>query len=454
MHHRPTSIALLLAACALAPAAPAEDAGSEVDAAMRAVAPRVIEWRRDLHRNPELGNREFRTSKRVAAHLEALGIEVRTGIAHTGVVGVLRGGLPGPVVALRADMDGLPVTERAEVPFRSTVTTQYRGEQVGVMHACGHDGHTAILMGVAEVLAGLRKQLAGTVIFVFQPAEEGAPEGEEGGAPLMLKEGVFRDLKPEAMFGLHLWAPLNAGQVGYRIGALMAAADTYRIVVTGRQTHGSRPWSGVDPIVAASAIVTDLQTVVSRQTDISRWPAVVSVGAIKGGIRFNIIPDNVEMMGTIRTFDPAVREQVIANMRRKVEHVAAAHGATATLEILPGSNPVTANDPGLTRRMLPVLANAVGRDEVVEVPFVTGAEDFSYFALEVPSTFVLVGSTPQGQDAAEAPANHSPLYYVDESSLDVGLRTLVAMTLGYLREPEGRATTEDTEGTETEMMGR
>ena len=376
--HRPSRrIVPWLATCAFASSSSAAEVASRVDAAMRAVAPRVVEWRRDLHRNPELGNREFRTSKKVAAHLESLGLEVRTGVGHTGVVGVLRGGRPGPVIALRADMDALPVTERADVAFRSTVTTEYRGEQVGVMHACGHDGHTAILMGAAEVLAGVRAGLAGTVMFVFQPAEEGAPEGEEGGAPLMLKDGVFRDLKPEAMFGLHLWAPLNAGQVGYRAGALMAAADTFRIVVSGRQTHGSRPWSGVDPIVAAAALVTDLQTVVSRQTDISRWPAVVSVGAIKGGIRFNIIPDTVEMMGTIRTFDPAVREQVIAHMRLKAEHVAAAHGATASLEILPGSNPVTVNDPGLTRRMLPVLQSAVGSDRVVEMPFVTGAEDFS-----------------------------------------------------------------------------
>jgi amidohydrolase len=435
MHHRSTLIALLFAGCAFAASATAADAGGKVDAAMRAVAPRVVEWRRDLHRNPELGNREFRTSKKVAAHLESLGLEVRTGIAHTGVVGILRGARPGPVVALRADMDALPVTERAEVPFRSTVTADYRGEQVGVMHACGHDGHTAILMGVAEVLAGQRKDLPGTVLFVFQPAEEGAPEGEDGGAPLMLTEGVFRNLNPDAMFGLHLWASLNAGQVGYRSGALLAAADTFRIVVKGRQTHGARPWAGVDPIVAASHIVTDLQTIVSRQTDISRWPAVVSVGAIKGGIRFNIIPDSVEMMGTIRTFDPAVRAQVIENMRLKVEHVAAAHGATATLEILPDSNPVTVNDPELTRRILPALQAAVGSDKVVEMPFVTASEDFSYFAQEVPSVYVFVGSTPVGQDPAAAPANHSPLFYVDESSLDVGLRALVAMTLDYLQAP-------------------
>ena len=424
-------IAALL--CSAAVPAQAAITDQQLDEAARAVAPRVIEWRRDLHQNPELGNREFRTSQKVAAHLKAIGLEVRTGVAHTGVVAVLRGGRPGPVIALRADMDALPVTERVDVPFKSTVTTDYRGEKVGVMHACGHDGHTAILMGAAEVLAARRKDLPGTILFVFQPAEEGAPEGEEGGAPLMLKEGVFGDLKPQAMFGLHLWAPVSAGQIGYRIGALLAAADTFRIVVNGRQTHGSRPWAGVDPIIAAAQIVTDMQAVVSRQTNISRWPVVVSVGAIKGGIRFNIIPDSVEMLGTIRTFDPTVRDQVIERMRRFAEHVAAANGATATLEILPGSDPVTVNDPDLTRRMLPALEKAAGPDNVIEIPFVTGAEDFSYFALEVPSVFFFVGSTPAGQDAEEAPANHSPLYYVDESSLDVGLRALVSLAIEYLQ---------------------
>jgi amidohydrolase len=429
--NRSLAVVTLTSLLAGAPAV-AEVSGEALEQAARAIGPQVVTWRRDLHQNPELGNREFRTSKLVAAHLEALGLEVRTGIAHTGVVGVLRGGRPGPVIALRADMDGLPVTERADVPFRSTVTTEYRGEQVGVMHACGHDGHTAILMGAAEVLAGMRKELPGTVLFVFQPAEEGAPEGEEGGAPLMLQEDLFGTLEPEAIFGLHLWASLNAGQVGYRQGSIMAAADSFRILVNGRQTHGSRPWAGVDPIVTASEIVTSMQTVVSRQTDISRWPAVVSVGAIKGGIRMNIIPDSVEMLGTIRTFDPTVREQIIERMTRTTEHVATANGATATFEIMPGSTPVLVNTPELTARSLPALEKAVGKGNVVEIPYVTAAEDYAYFALEIPSVYVFIGSTPAGQDAATAPSNHSPLYFVDESALDVGLRALLGMAVNYL----------------------
>ena len=434
MRHRASVIAALMQLCAAAPAF-AAISDAQLDAAARAVAPKVIEWRRDLHQHPELGNRETRTAQKVAAHLKSLGLEVRTGVAHTGVVGVLRGGRPGPVIALRADMDALPVTERVDVPFKSTVTTEYRGEKVGVMHACGHDGHTAILMGAAEVLAARRKDVPGTVVFIFQPAEEGAPEGEEGGAPLMLAEGVFHDLKPAAIFGFHLWAPVTAGQVGYRVGSIMAAADSFRIVVNGRQTHGSRPWSGVDPIVAASQIITDMQTVVSRQTDISRWPAVVSVGAIKGGIRMNIIPDSVEMLGTIRTFDPAVRDEVIERMRNVAEHVATANGATATLEILPGSTPVLVNTPDLTLRALPAMERAVGKENVVEIPYVTGAEDYAYFALEVPSVYFFVGSTPVGQDPATAPANHSPLYFVAESSLDVGLRTLLTVAVDYLENP-------------------
>lgn len=434
MRHRASVIAALMQLCAAAPAF-AAISDAQLDAAARAVAPKVIDWRRDLHQHPELGNRETRTAQKVAAHLKSLGLEVRTGVAHTGVVGVLRGGRPGPVIALRADMDALPVTERVDVPFKSTVTTEYRGEKVGVMHACGHDGHTAILMGAAEVLAARRKDVPGTVVFIFQPAEEGAPEGEEGGAPLMLAEGVFHDVKPAAIFGFHLWAPVTAGQVGYRVGSIMAAADSFRIVVNGRQTHGSRPWSGVDPIVAASQIITDMQTVVSRQTDISRWPAVVSVGAIKGGIRMNIIPDSVEMLGTIRTFDPAVRDEVIERMRNVAEHVATANGATATLEILPGSTPVLVNTPDLTLRALPAMERAVGKENVVEIPYVTGAEDYAYFALEVPSVYFFVGSTPVGQDPATAPANHSPLYFVAESSLDVGLRTLLTVAVDYLENP-------------------
>jgi amidohydrolase len=423
---------LLLAAAVAVHAAPS---GSGPDAAVTAAMPKVIEWRRDFHQHPELGNREARTAQIVADQLQALGIEVHTGVAHTGVVGVLKGGRPGPVIALRADMDALPVTERVDVPFKSTVTTEYRGEKVGVMHACGHDGHTAMLMGVAQVLAGMRKELPGTVVFIFQPAEEGAPEGEEGGAPLMLKEGVFRDYKPEVVFGMHLWAGLNAGTIGYRVGSFMAASDTFRIVVKGRQTHGSRPWGGVDPIVASAQILEGIQSIVSRQTDITRWPAVVTVGSIKGGIRFNIIPDSVEMMGTIRTFDAGVRDQTIERLRRTAENIAAASGATANLEILPGSNPVVINNPDLTRQVLPSLQRAAGPAKVLEIPFVTGSEDYALFAQQVPSVYFFVGSTPPGQDADKAPSNHSPLYFVDESALEVGVKAMVDVAVDYLNAP-------------------
>jgi len=404
-----------------------------VEDAARAVDARVVEWRRDLHQNPELGNREFRTSQKVAEHLKSLGLEVKTGIAHTGVVGILRGGKPGPTIALRADMDALPVTEQVDVPFKSTVTTEYRGEKVGVMHACGHDAHTAILMGAAQVLASLRKDLPGTILFVFQPAEEGAPQGERGGAPLMLEEGAFDIVKPEAAFGLHVWSTLNSGQIGYRSGPFMAASDRFRIVVQGRQTHGARPWGGVDPIVVASQIVLGLQTIVGRQIDISQYPAVVSVGAIKGGIRNNIIPDEVEMIGTFRTFDPEVRRQIIERMTRTAQDIAHSAGATATVEIADDNNPVVVNDPKLTSRMLPSLARVGRGGQVKEIPYVTGAEDFAYFGQKVPALFFFVGSTPDGVDAAQAPSNHSPQFYLDEGSLPVGLRAMMGVAVDYLQ---------------------
>jgi amidohydrolase len=404
-----------------------------IEDAARAVDAQVVEWRRDLHQNPELGNREFRTSQKVAEHLKALGLEVKTGIAHTGVVGILRGGKPGPTIALRADMDALPVTEQVDVPFRSTVTTEYRGEKVGVMHACGHDAHTAILMGAASALVALRKDLPGTILFVFQPAEEGAPEGERGGAPLMLEEGIFDLVKPEAAFGLHVFSTLNAGVIGYRTGPFMAASDRFRIVVKGRQTHGARPWGGVDPIVVSSQIVLGLQTIVGRQIDISQYPAVVSVGAIKGGIRNNIIPDEVEMIGTFRTFDPEVRRQIIERMTRTAQDIAHSAGATATVEIADDNNPVVVNDPKLTSRMLPSLARVGRGGEVKEIPYVTGAEDFAYFGQKVPALFFFVGSTPDGVDAVQAPSNHSPQFYLDEGSLPVGLRAMMGVAVDYLQ---------------------
>ncbi|HQR24195.1 MAG TPA: amidohydrolase [Steroidobacteraceae bacterium] len=406
---------------------------AQLDQAAKAAMPQVITWRRDFHQHPELGNSETRTAKIVADYLKSLGLEVHTGVAHTGVVGILKGGKPGPVVALRADMDALPVTEQVDVPFKSVVTSTYRGETVGVMHACGHDSHTAILMGTAQALAAMRAELPGTVVFLFQPAEEGTPDGARGGAWLMLKEGAFDAPKPEAAFGLHVFSTLNVGKIGYRAGPFMAAADRFRIVVKGEQTHGSRPWGGVDPIVAASQIVMGLQTLVSRQIDITRNPAVVTVGAIKGGIRNNIIPESVEMVGTFRTFDPAVRQQIIDGITRTAKDIAASSGATAEIEIGDDGYPVTVNDVKLTERMLPALERAAGPGNVIEIPYVTGAEDFSFLAEKVPSLFFFVGITPLGQDAAKAPSNHSPKFYIDESGLELGLRAMLGVAVDYLQ---------------------
>jgi len=430
----PRLLALALPALALASLQAAADiSDGALDAAARAVGPDVVTWRRDFHQNPELSNREFRTSKQVAEHLKALGLEVKTGIAHTGVIGVLRGGKPGPTIALRADMDALPVTEQGDLPFKSVATAEYRGEKVGVMHACGHDAHTAILMGVAEALVSLRKDLPGTVLFLFQPAEEGAPDGERGGASLMLEEGAFEIVKPEAAFGLHVWSGLNAGTLGYRAGPFMAASDRFRILVQGRQTHGARPWGGVDPIVVSSQIVMGLQTIVSRQLDITRYPAVVSVGAIKGGIRNNIIPDQVEMVGTFRTFDTAVRQQIIERITRTAEDIARAGGATAKVEIADDNNPVVVNEVELTRRMRPSLERVAGSGRVVEIPYVTGAEDFAFFGQQVPALFFFVGVTPTGQDPIQAPSNHSPLFFLDESGLDLGVRAMLGVAVDYLQ---------------------
>ncbi len=417
----------------------AQDLGTRLDAAITTLEPRVIEWRRDLHQNPELSNREFRTSKIVAEHLKRLGLEVQTGIAKTGVIGVLKGGKPGPTIALRADMDGLPVVEQTDVPFRSRATTSYRNETVGVMHACGHDVHTSVLMGLAEAFVSMKAELPGTVIFLFQPAEEGAPEGEKGGASLMIEEGALQRHRPEAVFGLHVFANMPTGMIGYRGGPLMAGSDTYRILVKGKQTHGARPWSGVDPIVISSQIVNALQTVVSRQTDITLNPAVVTVGAIKGGIRFNIVPDQVEMLGTIRTFDPQQRAAIIKNIDRMVTNIAEASGATATFEIQSGSNPVVRNDPSLTERVLPSLRRAAGVSNVRAVPLVTGAEDFAFFAEQVPSFFFFVGVTPKDQNMLTAASNHSPLFYVDETAIPIASRTFGQLALDYLTAGAGGA---------------
>jgi amidohydrolase len=406
---------------------------ADLEAALRPIDPKVVSWRRDLHQHPELSNREVRTAKIVADHLRKLGFAVETGIARTGVVGLLDSGKPGPTIALRADMDALPVVERTDVPFRSTVKSNYRGEEVGVMHACGHDSHVAVLMGVAETLAGMKSSLRGKVLFVFQPAEEGAPPGETGGASEMLKAGVFEKYQPEVAIGWHAWASLNTGIIGYRSGPFMAGSQAWKAVVQGKQTHGSRPWQGVDPIVTAAQIINGLQTVVSRQVDITRIPAVVSVGAIKGGVRNNIIPDSVEMIGTIRTFEAGQYEQVTKAMRRMVENTAQANGTSAEFTLDPYTNPVTYNNPELTARILPSLRKIAGDGNVKEIPLITGSEDFAYFAQAVPSVFFMVGVTPKGTDVTAAPANHSPLFYLDEAALPLATRAMTQVALDYLQ---------------------
>ncbi len=390
----------------------------------------MLDWRRHLHQNPELSNREFKTSSYVEKHLKALGLEVKTGIAYTGVVGILKGDKPGPTLALRADMDALPVTEQVDLSFVSKATAEYRGETIGVMHACGHDTHVAILMATAEVFAKNKADLEGTLMFIFQPAEEGAPGDEEGGAELMLAEGLFNDMKPDAAFGLHVWSKVNSGILAFRSGPFMAAVDDFELKVIGRQTHGSTPWSGIDPIVTAAQIINSVQTIVSRRTAITTAPAVVSFGAIKGGIRNNIIPDDVTMVGTIRNFDMDIRDDIHRHLGNIVSHVAQANDADVEFKINEGY-PVTVNDPELAEKMLPSLYKIFGKDNVVDPGLITGAEDFSYFANEVPGMFFFLGITPQGKDASTAPSNHSPHFYVDEPALLNGVKAFVQLVQDY-----------------------
>jgi amidohydrolase len=402
-----------------------------IDSRAPALEAAVIAWRRDLHQHPELGNREFRTAAIVADHLRALGFdEVRTGVAHTGVVGLLKGLKPGPVVALRADMDALPVTEFNELPFRSQVRAQWNGEDVGVMHACGHDCHVAILMGVASLLAGLREHLAGSVKFIFQPAEEMPPPGEDGGAKMMVAEGALENPRPGAIFGLHVTSELAAGGIGWRSGPTMASSDYFSIEVQGRQTHGAAPWLGVDPIVTSAQIVLGLQTIVSRTQDIAREPAVVTVGVIKGGVRENIIPDQVELRGTIRTFDEGMRDDIHERVTTLADAIA--RGNKAGCRVCVQKNyPVTVNDPALTAAMLPTLQR-VGGAALEHINKITGSEDFSFFQREVPGLFVFLGVTAPGIDPASAPPNHSPLFRVDEAGLLPGVRLLAHLACDWL----------------------
>ncbi|HUP91598.1 MAG TPA: amidohydrolase [Solimonas sp.] len=419
---------------ALAPGA-AQDLQAEADRSAGRIEPKVIAHRRQLHQHPELGNREFETAKYIARELKALGIEVQTGVAHTGVVGVLRGALPGPVVALRADMDALPVAEEVDLPFASKVRAKFDGKDVGVMHACGHDAHVGILLGTAEVLAGMKARLPGTVKFIFQPAEEGAPDGEDGGAELMVREGVLRsEPKPEVIFGLHVFSEWDAGQLKYRAGGAMASAEDLEIRVRGKQTHGASPWKGIDPIVVSAQVVLGLQTIASRQMELTRAPVIVTIGKIEGGVRNNIIPDEVTMKGTLRALDTAMQQDLHERVHRTAENIAAASGATATVTIgTEVAYPVTYNDPALVARLLPTLQRVAGAQNVAEVPPIMGAEDFSFYAREIPGFFVFVGARPPGESPDKAAANHSPRFHIDESALKIGVRTLSSLTLDYLQ---------------------
>ncbi len=392
--------------------------------------PQVISWRRDLHQHPELSNREFRTSELVAKELKKLGLEVQTGIAHTGVVGVLKGGKPGPVVALRADMDALPVTEQVDIPFASKAKAEFNGQEVGVMHACGHDAHVAMLLGAATVLKSQQKNLTGTVVFIFQPAEEGPPAGEEGGAALMLKQGLFSKLKPDAIFGVHVW-PGPSGQLQVKDEGIMAAADSFEIKVKGVQVHGSSPWRGVDPVAVTGQLITALHQIPARQLDVTKAPAVLSIGQVNGGVRWNIIPDEVTLGGTVRTFDPQMREQLLSKMKHTAEHIAAASGASAEFSQR-GFAAVTWNDVKLTQWAMPSLQWA-GRDAgVAPIKPITASEDFSFYQQQVPGVFFFLGINEPGVSVEKTAPNHSPFFKIHEPAMENGMRALTALAVDFL----------------------
>jgi amidohydrolase len=408
----------------------AVDMSSEINAATGKIMPQVVEWRRHLHQFPELSNREFKTSKYVEDYLRKLGLEVKTGVAKTGVIGILKGNQPGPTIGLRADMDALPVTERNSLPFASKETSEYNGQNVGVMHACGHDTHVAMLMGAATVLSGMKDKIKGTVVFIFQPAEEGAPAGEEGGAKLMVKEGVMDNPKIDAIFGIHINSQTEIGKIKYKTGATMAAADWFTIKVKGKQTHGSQPWSGVDPIATASQIIQGLQMIVSRQSELTKAPVVISVGKINGGVRENIIPEEMTMAGTIRTLDAQMQKDVHAKIKLTVQKIAESMGATAEVTI-ETKTLVTYNTPELVKKMLPSLEKAIGKENVIEDVWTTGAEDFSYFGEKAPSFFFFVGGMPLGKDKKDAAPHHTPDFMIDDSRLDVGVKAFCNLVFDY-----------------------
>lgn len=394
------------------------------------VMPQVLEWRHDIHQNPELGNREFRTSEIIAKHLKSLGIQVQENIAYTGVVGVLKGGKPGPVIALRADMDALPIKEVNDLPWASKATTEYNGNTVGVMHACGHDTHVAILMGVAEVLAKNKEEIQGTVKFIFQPAEEGAPEGEEGGAELMVKQGVMENPKVDVVFGLHISSALEVGRISYKPGGIMASSNTFKILVKGKGAHGAYPWLSVDPIVISAQIITNLQTIVSRNINVTENAAVVTIGSIHGGNRSNIIAPSTELVGTIRALSTSDRDMIFERVHEIAENTAKANGGLAEVSIASGY-PVTYNNPELTQLMLPSLGNAVGNNQLDLVPARTGAEDFAFYAQEVPGLFFSLGGMPSGTSVKDAPPHHTAEFYVDDAGLVYGVKAFVNLVMDY-----------------------
>jgi amidohydrolase len=406
---------------------------NKVSKAADNIEAKVIEWRRDIHQYPELGNNEVRTSGIIAKHLQSLGIEVRTGVAKTGVVGILKGAKPGPVVALRADMDALPVTERTPVPFASKVKTMYNGQEVGVMHACGHDSHVAILMGVAEILSSIKKDLKGTVKFIFQPAEEGAPFGEEGGAELMIKEGVMENPKVDVVFGLHINSQIEVGKITYHPGGTLAGVNDLKIIVKGKSGHGAYPWSSIDPIVVSAQIINNLQTIVSRNLNITENAGVVTIGSIHGGNRTNIIPEQVEMLGTVRALSKEDEKMFIERIKQVVTKTAEAAGATAEVMIPYTSHyPITYNDVALTEKMLPSLRKTAGAENVILKPAVTVAEDFSFFQEKAPGLFIFLGGMAKGQDPKTAPSHHTADFYIDESGFKLGVNALANLTIDYM----------------------
>jgi len=403
----------------------------QVSVAANKIETKCIAWRRDIHEHPELGNREFRTAKLIAAHLKKLGIEMKEGVAKTGVVGILRGGKPGPCIALRADMDALPIVERVNIPFASKEKATYNGQDVGVMHACGHDSHVAMLMSVAEILSGMKNELKGTVKFIFQPAEEGPPEGEEGGAALMVKEGVMDNPKVDVIFGLHIESNIEVGRIEYKSGAFMASSDWFHIVVKGKGSHGSQPWLGIDPIQISAQIIEGLQNIVSRQSELTRAPVIITVGKINGGVRNNIIPEECVMDGTIRTLDNSMQKEVHEKIKRTVTKIAEASGATAEVTI-DTKTLVTYNTPGLVKKMIPSLQSAAGADNVAEREWVTGAEDFSYYGTKAPAFFFFIGGMPKGNDPMKAPPHHTADFFIDESGMKTGIKTFCDLVIDYM----------------------